>query len=360
MEIAMTTKADGVPGISATSTKKEILDAYNNLLKALETRAQTELKPEKAKVEREKQDVVQTADALSTHAVIKTVNELIGETGKALTDIAVKLQGETERYNKLKRAIEIKEAELRELFEIEKCAFTLAALIEAQKQQRLSFEDEMARRKDLLDQEITQVKAGWESQKKQYAEELKEQREQEDKRRRREKEEYEYKLAREKEQKINALNDQISKLEKEIKEKREEFDKQTEAKEVELKGREEAVGEREKVMNDLQTKVAAFPMEIESVVDKAVNEVTIKITSEAAKNEQLLMKGFEGEKNVLQARIDAFEQVIATQKKQNEKLSEQLEGAYGKVQDIAIRAVAGSSRQNTSLMMTKPSSAEQE
>ena len=149
-------------------------------------------------------------------------------------------------------------------------------------------------------------------------------------------------------------------MKKEIKEKREEFDKQTEAKEVELKGREQAVGEREKVMNDLQTKVDAFPMEIESVVDKAVNEVTIKITSEAAKNEQLLMKGFEGEKNVLQARIDAFEQVIATQKKQIEKLTEQLDGAYGKVQDIAIRAVAGSSRQNTSLMMTKPSSGEQE
>lgn len=321
---------------------------YNNLLKTLQTKAQTELKPEKAKAEREKQEVVQIADALTTHNVIKTVNELISETTKALSDIAVKLEGETERYNKLKKAIEIKEAELRELFEIEKSAFTMAALFEAQKQQRATFEDEMARRKELLDQEITQTKAGWETQKKLYTEELKEQKEQEEKRRRREKEEYEYKLAREREQKINALTDEIDKLERELREKREEFDKQTKAKEVELAEREQAVSEREKAMNDLQTKVDVFASELEGAVAKAVNEATAKISAEAAKNEQLLLKRFEGEKNVFQARIDAFEQAIATQKRQIERLTEQLEGAYGKVQDIAIRAVAGTSRQNAS------------
>jgi uncharacterized coiled-coil protein SlyX len=117
-----------------------------------------------------------------------------------------------------------------------------------------------------------------------------------------------------------------------------------------------AVGEREKSMNDLQTKVDAFPKEIENSVGKAVNEVTAKLTSEAAKNEQLLLKGFEGEKNVLQARIDAFEQALATQKKQIEKLTEQLESAYGKVQDIAVRAVAGSNRQSSASSVVRPSS----
>ncbi len=356
----MTTKADSIAGITATSTKKEILDAYNNLLKALETKAQTELKPEKSKAEREKQQVVQIADELTTHKVIKTINELISETGKALTDIAVKLEAETERYNKLKRAIEMKEAELGEVFEIEKSAFTLAALLEAQKQQRMTFEDETARRKALFEQEISQEKARWESQKKQYTEEVKDQREQEDKRRRREKEEYDYKLGREKEQKITALTDEINKLDKELLEKREEFDKQTKAKEIELKEREQAVSAREKAMNDLQTKVDAFPGEIESAVDKAVNETTMKLTSETAKNEQLLMKGFEGEKNVLQARIDAFEQALATQKKQIEKLTEQMESAYAKMQDIAVRAVAGSIRQNAPSMPAKQFSPEQD
>lgn len=352
----MTTKTDSAPAITATSTKKEILDAYNNLLKTIETKAQTELRPEKVKAEREKLEVVQTADAVTSQGVTRKVNELIGETSRALTEIAAKLDGETVRYNNLKKAIEIKENDLRELFEIEKSAFTLAALLEAQKQQRTSFDDEMARRKELLDQEISQVKAGWESQKKQYNEELKDQKEQEEKRRRREKEEYEYKLAREKEQKINALNDETRKLDKELSEKKGEFDRLTKAKEIELKEREQAVSEREKVMNDLQSRVDAFPRELERAVEKAVSEVTMKITSEAARDEQLLMKGFEGEKNVLQARIDAFEQALTTQKKQIEKLTEQLESAYGKVQDIAVRAVAGPNRQSAPSTMAKPAS----
>ena len=352
----MATKTDSISGITATSTKKEILDAYNNLVKALETKAQTELKPEKVKAEREKQEVVQTADTVSTHGVIRKVNELIGETSMALTEIAVKLEGETERYLKLKKAIEIKETELRELFEIEKSAFALAALLEAQKQQKISFDEEMARRKELLEQEIHQVRAAWESQKKQYAEDLKDQKEQEEKRRRREKEEYEYKFNREKEQKINALTDAIAQLDKELRDKKEGFDKQTKAKEIELREREQAVGEREKVMKDLQTRVDAFPKELERAVDKAVNETTMKLTSEATKNELLLVKGFEGEKNVLQARIDAFEQALDTRKKQAEKLTEQLDSAYGKVQDIAIRAVAGPNRQNPPSMVVKPTS----
>jgi hypothetical protein len=346
--------------ITPSSTKKEILDAYNNLLKVLETKAQTELKPEKSKAEREKQEVVKTTDALTTDKVIKTVNELKSDIGKALTDIAFKLEGETERYNKLKRAIEIKEAELQEIFEIEKSAFTLSALVEAQKEQRTVFETEMGRRKELLELEINQTKAEWENQKRLHNEQLKEQKEQEDKGRRREKEEYDYKFEREKEQKINKLLDETNKLDKELREKQEAFDRQTKSKAIELQDREQAVEEREKLMNVLQAKADSFPAELERAVNKAVQEVTLRLTSEASKNEQLLTKGFEGEKNVLQARIDAFEQLVASQKKQIEKQTEQLEGAYGKVQDIAVKAVESSSRQNSAPMPARQSSGEQE
>lgn len=356
----MDPKGEDIPKITTSNTKKEMLEAYNKLRKAMATQAQTELKPEKAKEERERREVLQTADALTTDKVIKTVNELKSETSKAFTDIAAKLEEETERYNKLRRAIEIKEKELEELFEIEKSAFTLAALLEAQKQQRQVFEDEMARRKELLETEINQTKLDWERQKKQHAEELKEQKEQEEKRRRREKEEYEYSFEREKEQKINTLADEINRLDKELQDKREEFDKQTRAKESELEEREQAVAEREKIMDTLQARVDGFPKELEREVEKAVKEVTLRLTAEASKNEQLLVRGFEGEKNVLQARIDAFEQVVATQKKQIDKLAEQLEGAYSKVQDIAVKAVASSSRQSIAPTGHRPSSIEQE
>jgi len=356
----MDPKGDDIPKITTSNTKKEMIEAYNQLRKAMQTQARTELKPEKVKEERERREVVQTADALTTDKVIKAVNELKSETSKALTDIAAKLEEETERYNKMRRAIEIKEKELEELFEIEKSAFALAALLEGQKQQKQVFEDEMARRKELLETEINQTRADWERQKKQHSDELKEQKEQEEKRRRREKEEYEYSFDREKEQKLNQLTDEINRLDKELQERREAFDKQTRDKESELKEREQAVAEREKIMDTLQARVDGFPKELEREVDKAVKEVTLRLTSEASKNEQLLVRGFEGEKNVLQARIDALEQVVSTQKKQIDKLTDQLEGAYGKVQDIAVKAVASSSRQSVAATPPRQFSAEQE
>ncbi|MDY0040623.1 MAG: hypothetical protein RBS57_09950 [Desulforhabdus sp.] len=351
---------DDIPKITTSNTKKEMIEAYNKLRKALEIQAQTELKPVKAKEERERREVVEAADALTTEKVIKAVNELKSETGKALTDIAAKLEEETERYNKMRRAIEIKEKELEELFEIERSAFALAALLEAQKQQKQVFENEMTRRKELLETEINQTRTDWETEKKRHGDALKEQKEQEEKRRRREQEEYQYSFEREKELKINQLTDQISKLDKELQGKREEFDKHTRDKESELKEREQAVAEREKLMDALQARVDGFPKELERELDKAVKEVTSKLSSEAAKNEQLLVRGFEGEKNVLQARIEALEQMVASQKKQIEKLTEQLDGAYGKVQDIAVKAVAGSSRQSAVPMSMKPLSNEQE
>ncbi|MDP2107331.1 MAG: hypothetical protein Q8J76_15140, partial [Desulfobulbaceae bacterium] len=47
-----------------------------------------------------------------------------------------------------------------------------------------------------------------------------------------------------------------------------------------------------------------------------------------------------GEKNVLAARIEAFERQVTEQKKQIDQFSSQIEKAYGKVQDIAIKAVS--------------------
>ncbi len=57
----------------------------------------------------------------------------------------------------------------------------------------------------------------------------------------------------------------------------------------------------------------------------------------------MLVKGFEGEKNVFLTKISALESLVKDQAKQIEKLNGQQEKAYEKVQDIASKAVAGAS-----------------
>ncbi len=82
--------------------------------------------------------------------------------------------------------------------------------------------------------------------------------------------------------------------------------------------------------------------EVETAVNKAVEETTKKLKGEAAKNEEILRKEFDGERNVLKTKIESLSKIAADQTKQIDNLSQQLEKAYGKVQDIAVKAVEGS------------------
>lgn len=78
-------------------------------------------------------------------------------------------------------------------------------------------------------------------------------------------------------------------------------------------------------------------------MDRAVAETTEQLENEAKKNEELLKKEFEGEKDVLQTKIDFHEKLVAEQQKHIDTLSKQMDTVYGKVQEIALKAVSGKS-----------------
>ena len=56
--------------------------------------------------------------------------------------------------------------------------------------------------------------------------------------------------------------------------------------------------------------------------------------------EQLLQKGFEGDKNVYEAKIASMKETADNQAKQLVELAQRQEKAYNQVQDIATKAVA--------------------
>jgi hypothetical protein len=336
----MSKKQDEMPKVTPTNTKKEILEAYNQLVGKLEEHAGEELRPEKEKEERRDREVTVVAEELAAVTVSQAIGGIKTEIGAALTDIAARIEEQTDRYRKVKEAVAVKEKELAAIFEIEKSAYSLAALVEAQKQKRAAFEEEMASRREELDSAIKRGRTSWEQEQAEAKARAGEQQEQLEKARRREQEEYDYMLKRDREQKTNALQDEINRLEKELHQKRDEFEKKVAAKESGLKEREAAVAQEEKRIVALDIQVEKFPRELEDGIKRAVKETAERLTAEAAKNEELLRKTFEGEKNVLITRIQSLEQISADQKKQIELLASQLDKAYGKVQDIAVKAVS--------------------
>jgi len=322
--------------LSMSNTKQEMLKTYNALLKQLQEKKEEELKPEQKVEEKRAKEVLEVASSLSSEGVVKGISSLKLDMSKMLTQISDKLEDEVTKLNGIQKAIDIKEEELKELFEIEKSAATLAALIEAQNQKRQEYESEMVQRKEDLTREIEETRTEWETEKEKYEMETKEQNSVEKKKREREKEEFQYTFKREQQLLKDEFEDEKAKLEREIQLKREQMEK-------ELTERETAIREKEGELNELRQKVGASPKELETVVNKAVKETAERITIEATNKEQLLNKEFEGERRVLTTRIESLEKTVKDQTEQISKLSGQLEKSYQKVEDIAVKAIEGSS-----------------
>jgi hypothetical protein len=221
-----------------------------------------------------------------------------------------------------------------------KTAMTLAALIETQNQKRQEFEAEMAAKKESLKEEMDRLRDEWEKEKEGYETALKERDAAEKKRQTREKEEFDYAFKREQKLTTERFAYEKAKQEQEIKDRKE-------ALENELKVREAAVAEREDELAELRKRAAQYPKDLETAVNRAVKDATDRIILEAKSKEELLKKEFEGDRNVLKTRIDSLEKTAKEQSEQAVRLSQQLEAAYQKVQDIAIKTVEGASSQKS-------------
>jgi len=322
--------------LSVSNTKQEMLEAYHAILKQLEAQKEVEVKPEKRLEEKKSKEVIQVADSLSSEGVAKEISILKIETGKTLAQISDRLEEEIGKFKALQNAIVLKEKELQELYEIEKSAMSLAALIESQNQKKQTFEQEMAEKKEALSQEIETLRAERDKEKKEYDDETKERDLGEKKRRDREKDEYEYGFKREQKLAKDKFEDEKAKLEKEVQLKKAQM-------ETEMKEREKAIAEKEDELNDLRKKVSAFPKEMETAINRVVKETTERIQLEAKNREELQKKEFLGERNVLTTRVESLERTVKEQNEQITKLSLQLEKAYQQVQDIAVKTIEGSS-----------------
>jgi hypothetical protein len=321
---------------SAASARQQTLEAYAETLKEVEARQESDARPEDKLEAKAVRGAVAAADALASEGVVKSIGELRSSIGKMLAQLSDRLEEEVSKYVQIQRAIVAKSAELKEIYDIQKSASTLTALIEAQQNRRDEFEASLAADKEELTAEIERTRSEWESEKKSRETEAKERAAGEQKRREREQEEYRYAFAREQQLAKDRFADETAKAEKALADRIAEAEKQ-------LAAREKAVAEREQELKELRIRVDGWPKELDAAVARAVKETGERSRADAAAREELLKREFAGERNVLTTRITALEQVAKEQAEQITRLSAQAEKAYVQVQDIAVKAIEGSS-----------------
>ncbi len=318
--------------LSMVNTKKEMLEEYQRTAAMLQEEQKNALRPEKAVQEKKEKQSVERADATNAAGVEQAISTLRMEVSGILSNLSDKFAALLSDYRELSEAVRIKKDEIQELYEIEKSAETLAALIEAQHKRKSDFEAELANKKEELEEEIRSTREAWKLEQEKRDRELKEFAAEHKKRRDREREEYEYAFNREKQTTQNQFADEKDALQREITKKRQE-----------LEEREKNVADRETKLADLQQRVDTMPKEIDEAVETRLKTEIDRITREAKAKEDLLKNQFEGERNVFTTKIAALEQHIKEQDAQLNRLSAQMEKSYQQVQDIAVKAIEGTS-----------------
>lgn len=130
--------------------------------------------------------------------------------------------------------------------------------------------------------------------------------------------------------------DEMAKAEKSLAERTTDADRQ-------LSLRERGIAEREQELEDLRARAEAAPAELNTAVAKALKESNERARTDVAAREELLKRDFAGERNVLTTRIAALERTVTEQAEQITRFAAQAEKAYTQVQEIAVRAIEGSS-----------------
>jgi hypothetical protein len=331
-------------GLSMKNTKRELLEAYEDAMAQLREKAQTQLKPEQTIQAKKDAQVVAAASGLSADKVSQGIGQLRNEVNKMLSELAEKLTDEVQRFETTQRAIAIKERELKDVYEIERSAATLAALIESQHEKSEAFEDEMAEKREALTLEIETLRQRADKERSERQAEAKDWEQQQARQRKRQEEEYRYAFEREKQLARDKFEDEKARLLAENEAIASQTRTMKEQTEKELQEREQRLAEREGELESLQAQVQAFPERLEAAVAKAVKETTERAQIEAKYRQELMEKEFEGERNVLTSRIQSLEKTVREQSEQIARLAQQQEAAYQKVQDVAVKAIEGASK----------------
>jgi hypothetical protein len=305
-------------------------------------RKEAEAKPEERAAVRSIADAVAVADALSSEGAVRAIAELKSTITRTLVQLSDRLEEEAGKYNQVRRAIDAKEVELKEIYEIQRTATTLQAMLETHQRQQEEMERTFQSEKEELDRQIETTRGQWDAERKLHDQEIKERDTAEQKRRQREQDEYKYAFARDQQIARDQAADELARLQKDLAERKEQAERQWGEREKNLAAREQDLVLREQELAELRGRVASFARDLQAAIEQAETRAAERLQQQHQAAQELLRRQLEGEKNVLAARIAGLEHTVAEQDEQITRLEQQAEKAYSQIQEIAVRAIEGS------------------
>ncbi len=332
--------------VSDKSTKAEILEAYKEAaeekvalesqMKQLNASPKQTAVPEKPIVEAHK-PMALTQTQQKMQSTIDNLILLQFGFGGAVSELSEKLTSEAAKLEELRRVVGEEVQQLQELHSLEDVAEdTLDNLIQQYEESAKTFTDELSERGETVEQELLELRLAWEKEQELQKLTVTERNDNQQKARDRDEELYDYDLNLQRNLDIEEYEQRQQGLYQEIEEFRQEQEKQ-------WAEREKAISEREKLSADVKAKVEAFPKELEANIKNGKDTGRNIGNYQAKIKADLLAKDIEGQKQNYELQIQGMLQTIQNQDARLASLSQQLDSALKQVQDLAVKAIEGSS-----------------
>jgi hypothetical protein len=338
------------------NTKAEILQAYEELVKekaALKaeldnTSKQTNTALAPKPVAKEKPVVPEVKTTMNSSASVQqkmnsTIESLIKIQmgfGSAANELSELLTTRALKLAEVKQSVAQEKKQLKELHKLEVKENTLDTLVETYENNSKTYQEEFLKQSETLLLQIQEMRNSWQKEQEAHKVEIKERNENLSKTRQREESGYKYDLELQRKLAIDEYEQQQKASYTQLEELQQETTKQWEI-------REKGIAEREQKFEELKAKVEALPKDKEAAIKKATEEGKGIAHYQAKIKADLLAKDVEGQKRFYEQRLQSLEQTISNQDARIQNLSRQLESALKQVQDLAVKAIEGSSSVNS-------------
>ena len=337
--------------INSKSTKAEILAAYKEAekqKKALESElkntpksSHTNIKPIDRSASRNLPQPSRNNDARDIYHTILSLSQIQNGFGGAVSNLSEHLITEATQLEKVRQEIDLEKTELKELHKLEKIEdSTIDRLIEQYQANSKKYAEELSQLKENSRQEIETLNKAWAKEKESQNRAIKTRNEEYRKTQQREKEEYEYNLDLARDLDEEKYNEVKKTQQAEL-----ELNRQT--LEQEWSKKEAAIAKLEKEYAEAKEKVTAFEEQLRSKVKQAKEEGKGIGTYQGKVKADLRAREIEGETKNYELRIESLEHTIRHQGSRISKLSQQLDASLQQVQDLAVKAIEGSSNRNS-------------
>lgn len=325
--------------VATKDSKEQIFKAFQQILtnrKTLDSKIAT--REEEAEKQKNKQ-LLEVAATYTIDSIVKGLADLQLEFGTIVNGLSERLETEADKLDELKRAITIETQHLQDLQQIRIVADALHLITQEHQEKIKNLEQNAANQREALEKDTTEKHKLWEREQLEFVTTTQEQSEFLIKERQQQEADYQYELERQRTIETDEYEELKRSQERELQEVNQEKLKH-------WSEREKILSDRQPLLEEYQTKVAAFPTELEESTKKAREEAIKEVHQDAKVKTELIEKEWESTKQGYEFKVQSLQETLTKQTEQIENLSTQLQEAIKQSQSLALRAFENSSNGN--------------